>query len=363
MKNFAYFSIIAIGVILALSYGQSMIIQFIIAYLLWFSTIQVKVLVNRSKILRKIIPEKLKSILILTVIIVILSLLINSIVVNLQGLIGSLSKYEANINIVAKTIEEIFHIDDVYSEINKIINELDIKSILSSLAETLSTLLSNSMMVLIYLLFIFLEYDTFNAKITSLFPESEKRDKFITTLRKIEKSLSRYFRVKTLVSLITATAGFITLWAVGLDSPLFWAFLIFLLNFIPTIGSLVATVLPALFSLLQFATFTRFIIILVIVGGIQQVVGNFVEPKLMGRNLNISPIVTIIALTIWGQLWGTMGMLLSVPMTVVMIIVMSQFESTQKVAILLSEKGKIYVVDNETESNNDKSEKDKPNQG
>ena len=136
-----------------------------------------------------------------------------------------------------------------------------------------------------------------------------------------------------------------TLWAIllfiGVDAPVFWAFLIFVLNFIPTIGSLIATLFPAIFALLQFGEFTPGILVLAIVGTIQLIVGNFIEPRVMGNSLNISPLVVFLTLAIWGVIWGITGMLLSVPITVILIIVMSEFPSTQPLAILLSQKGSI----------------------
>ena len=128
---------------------------------------------------------------------------------------------------------------------------------------------------------------------------------------------------------------------IGIDSPVFWAFLIFILNFIPTIGSLVATLFPAIFCLLQFGEFTQGIQVLIFVGSTQLVVGNLLEPRLMGNTLNISPLVVIISLSFWGAIWGITGMLLSVPIAVIMVIVFSQFEQTKSIAIMLSKRGKI----------------------
>jgi predicted PurR-regulated permease PerM len=127
----------------------------------------------------------------------------------------------------------------------------------------------------------------------------------------------------------------------GVDSPFFWALLMFLLNYIPTIGSLIATLFPAVFSLMQFGEYTPFLIILVGLGIIEWIIGNVIEPKLMGNSLNLSPLVTILALIVWGQIWGITGMLLSTPITVVMVIVFSQFEQTRSVAIMLSQNGDI----------------------
>ncbi len=340
MRNLAYFFITAIGTILTLHYGQAMLIQFIIATLIWLTTIQIKSSVQKIPFFNHIVPQKSQSIVILSLLLFAIYLLINSVVNNLYDLLASFAKYESNITAITTQIEELFNID-VHKQIVSTLSSLNLQSIISQLATSLSSLLSNSMMILIYLLFIFLETDSFKLKINALFPEENARDKFVTTLQKIETSLSSYFKVKTLMSLLTGFLSFVILSVIGVDSPMFWAFLIFALNYIPTIGSLIATVFPAVFSLLQFGSFVQPIIIFVLIGGVQQVVGNVIEPKLMGKSLNISPLVTIIALAIWGQLWGVMGMLLSVPITVIMIIILSQFESSKKVAILLSEKGNI----------------------
>mgnify|MGYP001804369230 CR=1 FL=1 len=125
----------------------------------------------------------------------------------------------------------------------------------------------------------------------------------------------------------------------GVDAAFFWAFLMFALNYIPTVGSLIATLFPALFSLVQFGESRPFIIILAGLGLLEWVIGNVIEPKLMGKSLNLSPLVTILALIIWGQIWGITGMLLSTPITVVMVIFNSKFESKRSVAILLKENG------------------------
>jgi predicted PurR-regulated permease PerM len=157
-------------------------------------------------------------------------------------------------------------------------------------------------------------------------------------LKKIDHSIGNYLALK----ILTGVLSFVTLSIIGVDAPFFWAFLIFALNYIPTIGSLIATVFPALFAVLQFGEFTPGILVLIIVGAIQFVVGNLVEPKIMGNSLNISTLVVFLTLAIWGVIWGISGMLLSVPMTVIMIIIMSEIPGTRPLAILLSQKGTLH---------------------
>ncbi len=340
MKDIAYFFIIAIGSILTLIYGKTMLIQLVIAFLLWFATIQIIKKFRKIEWFQHFVPKVLQSITVATLLIFILYIIMNMVITNLLDLTSAFGKYEGNINVIATKIEQLFKIN-IQKEFDLLINSLNIKQIISELTQSLSSIFSNFMMVLIYLLFVFLETKSVKLKIKALFPDMDKRKKFNDTLEKIENSLAQYFRVKTLMSLLTASLSFLVLKIIGVDASLFWAFLIFALNYIPTIGSLIATVFPAVFSLLQFGTFMPFIIIILLVSTIQMIVGNLIEPKLMGKTLNVSPMVTIIALAVWGELWGVIGMLFSVPITVIMIIVLSQFKNTQKIAIILSEKGEL----------------------
>ena len=157
--------------------------------------------------------------------------------------------------------------------------------------------------------------------------------------------MSSYFTIKTLTSLLTGILSYFALLFIGIDAPVFWAFLIFLLNYIPTIGSLLATSFPAIFALFQFGELQPCLLVLVIVGAVQILVGNIIEPRLMGNTLNVSPLVVIIALSFWGFLWGIPGMFLSVPITVMMILFFAEFPATRPIAILLSEKGDLKRLD------------------
>ncbi len=344
MKNIAYFFIISISIVLILIYGQDILIQLIVAFILWFITFRLKKKVNKIKWFRRYVPSKIQLILILSFILFVLYSVFNAILSDVSRLTDI--DYSKSIVMVSEMCNKWLKID-IMDYVDRIVEWLKIETILSQFIMGLSSLLSQSMMILIFLLFLFLETDSFKLKISAFFPKWSDRQKFMSILENIEISLSRYFRVKAIMSLITASCSFVILYFLNVDFPIFWSSLIFLLNFIPTIGSIASTLFAAIFTLLQFGSLVPFLQVLFLIGSIQQIVGNIIEPKLMGKTLNISPIVAIVSLTIWSKIWGIMGMLFSVPITVIMIIVFSQFETSKKWAILLSEKGNLSFENKE----------------
>ena len=238
------------------------------------------------------------------------------------------------------TLNTTFDID-VESYVEDNMATLDFKAIAGELFNAISTILSSALMILLFVVFIFIEETQFHKKLQKVFTKNEKKyASLMETLSKIEWSVARYLGIKTLVSLITGFLAISYLLFCDLNFAVFWAFLIFLLNYIPTIGSLLATIFPAVFSLLQFGDFSIGLIIFFVVGFIQVIIGNFLEPKWLGNSMNISPYKYHFA-CFWGAIWGTTGMIISVPVTVVILIILSKFESYKSLAILLSKEGEI----------------------
>jgi len=190
-------------------------------------------------------------------------------------------------------------------------------------------------------IFLLLEQKFFLQKIDKLQLSSERKDHLNIIFTKINDAAGSYIAIKTFASVLTAVLSYAVLITVGVDFALFWAFVIFLLNYIPTIGSIVATAFPALLTLVQFDGFSPFLIVLFGVLAIQVAIGSFLEPRLLGNTLNISPLVVILALALWGLLWGVVGMLLCVPITIIMIIIFAQFPTTRPIAVFLSKNGEV----------------------
>ena len=338
MKSAAYFFITVIAIIVTLIYGKTLLIPFVFALLLWFLVRKIRQSLDRIKFIKKYLPYWFKNVFTSLVLIFTLGFISKMLLSNINQLANSYSVYESNVDMVISNVNNLFNID-IISAIKGHAGDFGYGSILKKIFNSLTDLLSNAFIIIIYALFIFLEEANFDNKLKGMF--KNEYTKLSEILNKIEVSIAKYIGLKTLLSLITGTLSYIVLAIIGIDAPLFWSFLIFALNFIPTIGSLIATLFPAIFCLLQFGEFNQALMVLVFVGIIQVLVGNLLEPKLMGNSLNISSLVAIFALSFWGVLWGVTGMIISVPITVVMVIIFSNFEKTRPIAILLSDKGNI----------------------
>ena len=341
LSRTSHFLIVISLLVVILYYGQSIIIPFIFALLLWFTVRILSSLADKVPFFKRYLPKWLKKLISTAILFFAITFFAQVVVSSVNTITKSHQNYDENIELIIENINVQFGID-TKSWVDNNVKNIEIGQLIKPFLDALSSILGNAFMIMLFAIFIFIEETNFQSKIKQLIDRSpDKFSKLNATLSKIEWSIARYLGIKTIVSLLTGILSFIILKIVGVHYAVFWAFLIFLLNFIPTIGSLLATIFPAVFCLLQFGEFTQCLMVFFIVGSIQVFIGNFLEPKWMGNSMNISPLIAIIALVFWGSIWGTTGMILSIPITVILIIVCSQFQSTKPIAMLLSEKGKI----------------------
>jgi len=336
----ANLSIILFFVGVVLIYGREFLIPFVLSVFIWFIIREIKKVLRRSKYFRLYLPNWLENLIASLFFFGAIVFFVQVLTSNIESLSSNFPAYQANISKIADKVNVLFNID-IVKQLNELSGGLRFTDILGSVFNIVSSLLGNIFIILIYILFLFLEEFGFQNKLVAMMGHSNEKGRVFSILHRVDVSIGRYLALKTLVSLLTGILSFAVLKFIGVDGAAFWAFLIFIMNFIPTIGSLIATIFPTIFALLQFGEFAPAIWVLVIVSGIQFLVGNLIEPKLMGDSMNLSSLVVILALSLWGALWGITGMVLSVPITVVMLIVFSEIPSTRPLAMLLSEKGQI----------------------
>ncbi|NND93454.1 MAG: AI-2E family transporter [Flavobacteriales bacterium] len=334
----AYGLIILIAIVLILVYIKDIIIPFILALIIWFIIREVQRLIARLKIRGRSLPAWIRGLLSFAIIFGALGLLVNLLAINIQGISKVLPSYEKNLNVVRESIDESLGID-MMAQLRDISGDFDFANIVSSLLNSLTTLIGNAFLIIIYVAFLMLEQRFFRKKFNALYQDDEKQERANRILESIDESLSKYVNLKTVISITTGAMSYIALSIIGVDFAFFWAFLIFVLNYIPTIGSLIATLFPAIIASVQFGGLEQSLYVIIAVGSIQVIVGNVIEPRVMGNSLNISSLVVILSLAFWGSIWGVVGMILSVPIMVMLVITFAQFKETRSLAVLLSDKG------------------------
>jgi len=213
---------------------------------------------------------------------------------------------------------------------------INIGSILSLIGGSVGSIFTTIVLVVIYTGFLFAEQKVIPSKLAALHSNPQKAEKTHLVFAEIATQVQRYVWMKTLVSLLTGILSYAVLKLVGVDFAAVWALLIFLLNYIPNIGSIVGVIFPALLTLVQFDTLTPFLLITVGLGSVQFIIGNVVEPAFMGKSLNLSSFVIVLSLTFWGLVWGIPGMFLSVPIMVVIAIICARFSGLRGIAVILS---------------------------
>jgi len=209
--------------------------------------------------------------------------------------------------------------------------------LVQSLSGSFFTFLGNLMWVLLFMVFFLAEREAFAQRLVRILGD-DRAAPVLETMTRVNQSVQQYLGLKTMISLLTGASVTVVLWLFGVDFALLWGTLVFIMNFIPTIGSIIATVPPIAVTLFQYGSISKTLMVAALLIVIQVIVGNIIEPKVMGRGLNLSPLVVLLALMFWGWVWGIPGMLLSVPLTAVIKIAMEQFDSTRTVAALISSK-------------------------
>ena len=156
----------------------------------------------------------------------------------------------------------------------------------------------------------------------------------LETVSSIAYKVRRFVLMRTVVSLVNGVVSGLWLWLMGIDFALFWGVVIFLFNYVPNIGSIIATIPPTLLAFVQLG-FGWAVVVVAGLTAIDQVIGNYLDPRLMGRTLNVSSLVVLLSVIFWGWIWGVAGALLAVPLTVTIILNCAQVPALQPIAVLL----------------------------
>ena len=327
-------AIVIFAAIVVVIYGMQMakvvLVPFLIAVFLALITVRPMLWLQEQRV-----PAILAALFIVTMIMLILAAVGTILGTSIADFTAALPGYQARldgiVDGVVSFIAEHIRGDQSIESLGDMVDPGWAMGLAATILNSLKDVLTNTFLIIFTMIFILLEASSVQTKMEVAFGRTEKS---LERPRIFLQNLGRYLGIKTIVSMATGLCAGMLTWSIGVDFPLLWAMLAFLLNYVPTIGSIIAAVPAVLLALVQMgpgeagATAIGF-------AAINVVFGNLLEPRLMGYGVGISPLVVFVGLVFWGWVFGPVGMLLSVPLTMTLKLALENDDSTRWVAILL----------------------------
>ncbi len=229
---------------------------------------------------------------------------------------------------------------DVPQPKDRILREINISSedIVTAAGSTLSRFRASTtwiVLTILYIMFLIAEKVSFPHRLALAFGE-QHGERIMSVVGKINLAISQYVAVKTLVSALAGISSYVVLAFFQVELAATWGILIFLLNYIPYLGSLIAVSVPILLSFLQFDEIWKGFVIAGLLIGIQQVIGSWIEPRMAGQRLDVSPLLIVLSLAFWSFMWGIVGAILAVPLLVCVKLILENIAETKPIATLIS---------------------------
>lgn len=330
--------VIALGWLLFV--GRSILLPIVMAVISVYIMVSAVEALARLPVLKHL-PQLVLRVLVLTGFIVIVIGLAFVVAATVREIIFVAPNYQANLlNLVEGIANRLgLEAQAVWSSLLEMtVAKIDLQAVVLSTLGGFASAGVSVFLVVIYASFLLAERGQLPLKLSAALTTDENAARALKVVTEINRQIRQYLAVKTLINAILGAISYSILWALDVDFAFFWAIMIALLNYIPYVGSYIGVAFPVVLSLGQFASFPTTFLLLTLLVMAQVYIGNVLEPRWIGRQLNMSPFVVLVALSLWAAIWGIPGAILAVPMTSILIIVTSSFASTRYVAVLLSER-------------------------
>lgn len=344
--------VVSLAAVVVIIFGMQMakvlLVPFLIAAFLALISVRPMLWLQQKRL-----PGFLAALVIVSAMVLILAAVGTILGSSIADFTAALPEYQARLDVIVDGAINFFvkHLDGDQS-MDSLADMVDpgwAMALAASILNSLKDVLTNMFLIIFMMIFMLLEASSFGTKVEAAFGRSANS---LERPRMFLQNLGRYLGIKTIVSAATGLCAGILTWSLGLDFPLLWAMLAFLLNYIPTIGSIIAAVPAILLALVQLgpgaagATAMGF-------AAINVVFGNVIEPRMMGYGVGISPLVVFVGLVFWGWVFGPVGMLLSVPLTMALKLALESDQRTRWIAIFIgSERDAQHALTNRSGAEN-----------
>lgn len=340
-SNAAFTFAAVIVVIYGMQMAKVLLVPFLIAAFLALITARPMLWLQQKRV-----PSFLAAMIIVSTIMLILAMVGTILGSSIAEFTAALPGYQARLDTIVDGVFDfvVKHLngDESMESLGDMIDPGWAMGLVATILNSLKDVLTNTFLIIFTMIFMLLEVSSFGTKVQAAFGRSADS---LQRPRAFLNDLGRYLGIKTLVSSATGLCAGLLTWSIGLDFPLLWAMLAFLLNYVPTIGSIIAAVPAVLLALVQLGPGEAGAIA-VGFAAINVAFGNMIEPRLMGYGVGISPLVVFLGLVFWGWVFGPVGMLLSVPLTMTFKLAFESKANTRWIAILIgSERDAQYALD------------------
>jgi len=327
-------AIITVAAVIIIIFGMQaakvLLVPFLLAIFFALVTVRPMLWLQSHKV-----PSVLAALIVVLTLMMFLIIVGSIVGTSIAAFTAAIPSYQAELDAIMQGMLQFVgkFVDDDISvvSIGELINPGRAMSMAATMLNAIRGMLTNTFLILFTMVFILLEASSVETKVLAAFGRTA--DSFERP-RLFLRNLGRYLGIKTIMSMVTGLTVGVMTWIIGLDFPLLWGMLAFILNYIPTIGSIIAAVPACLLALIQLgpaaasSTAIGFL-------AINTVFGNIIEPRFMGYGVGISPLVVFIGLVFWGWVFGPVGMLLSVPLTMALKLALEHDERSQWIAILI----------------------------
>lgn len=342
LRSLVYGTVLAIAIGWLLHIGEKVLLPIVFSVLFVYVIVGTTRLVERIPGLGRRLPRGLKYSLALLVMATVLWLTFGLVVANLVKALELAPAYQASLLATIQDLSARFGIESeptwatlrggILSQISP---QTMVASALAFVTSTASVLVLGGL----YVAFLLMELSTTERKLAMLSDDPRVVAQVQKIVTHINDRVGTYLALKTFVCIVTGVVSWMVMAWVGLDLAVFFGVLIALVNYVPYIGSFLSVIVPVLFGLLQFGLSPDLVLLLVLLVGVQFLLGNVIDPYLMANSLNLSPLAIVASLACWGALWGVSGAFLAVPLTACIAMVLAEFKGTRPIAIMLSKTG------------------------
>ena len=323
--------------------GQGVILPIVAgiisAYIIWTTAESL----GRLPVIKRA-PSWLRHILVLLGFVLALSLMVFLLSIEAERVVAATPRYQQNLMVVITQAAQIagFQDEPTWASIRHLtLDRINLQTLLATLAASMTNFGGQVFLVALYAAFLLAERVQFVKKLLIAMTTEEGARHALGVLGQVNHRVGAYLATKTLVNIILALASYAIMWLIGIDFAVLWAILIGLLNYIPYVGSLIGVMFPVVLAVAQFGAVGPVLVALIALTGAQVFVGSVLEPRVLGRSVNLSPFVVLVALSFWTALWGLPGAILAIPMTSIVTIVLASAGPTRPLAVMFSSNGKI----------------------